>query len=105
MMDGLAFIGEIAVAVMRAPARHRMIPLRGVMSFAGVAGVRAIPLVLLSVVLFSNRAGRAPPLVQQSFVNDANVTGSEAGQQVALLTRALSWVFSDIELAVKASLA
>jgi phospholipid/cholesterol/gamma-HCH transport system permease protein len=47
MMDGLAFIGEIAIAVSRAPARHRMIPLRDVVSFADVAGVRAIPLVLL----------------------------------------------------------
>jgi ABC-type uncharacterized transport system auxiliary subunit len=59
----------------------------------------------ISLVMFSNRGGRATPLLQQSFDDDANVTGPDAGQQVASLTRALTGVFSHIELAIEVSLA
>ncbi|HTZ69360.1 MAG TPA: ABC transporter permease, partial [Acetobacteraceae bacterium] len=46
-VDGLAFLGEVVVAAIRAPARRRMIPFRDFLAFADDAGVRAIPLVLL----------------------------------------------------------
>jgi phospholipid/cholesterol/gamma-HCH transport system permease protein len=46
-VDGLAFLGETMVAVARAPARRRMIPLRDLLAITDEAGVRAVPLVLL----------------------------------------------------------
>ncbi len=46
-VDGLAFLGEVVVAVVRAPARRRMIPGRDLLAMTDDAGVRAIPLVLL----------------------------------------------------------
>jgi phospholipid/cholesterol/gamma-HCH transport system permease protein len=45
--DGTAFLGETIVAVVRAPARRRMIPLRDLLALTDGAGVQAIPLVLL----------------------------------------------------------
>jgi len=46
-LNGLAFLGEVVVAVVRAPARRRMIPRRDLLALTDDAGVRAIPLVLL----------------------------------------------------------
>jgi phospholipid/cholesterol/gamma-HCH transport system permease protein len=47
VLDALVFLGEIAVAVVRAPARRRMIPGRDLLTMTDGAGVRAIPLVLV----------------------------------------------------------
>jgi len=49
--DGVAFMGEVAVALARAPARLRMLRRVDVLRAADEAGVRAIPLVLLLGVL------------------------------------------------------
>ena len=46
-LEGVSFLGEVAVAVTRAPARRRMIPAADVLAFTDNAGVSAIPLVLL----------------------------------------------------------
>ncbi len=46
-VNAFAFLGEVTVAALRAPARHRMIPVRDVIRFTDVAGVQAIPLALL----------------------------------------------------------
>jgi phospholipid/cholesterol/gamma-HCH transport system permease protein len=46
-LDGVSFLGEVAVAAVRAPARRRMIPAADLLAFTDNAGVRAIPLVLL----------------------------------------------------------
>jgi phospholipid/cholesterol/gamma-HCH transport system permease protein len=45
--DFLAFMGEVAVACLRAPARARMFPRRDLLALSDAAGLRAIPLVLL----------------------------------------------------------
>jgi phospholipid/cholesterol/gamma-HCH transport system permease protein len=50
--DGLAFLGETAAALARAPARRRMLPVRDVLRFADEAGVRSLPLVLMLGFLF-----------------------------------------------------
>ncbi len=47
MLDAVAFVGEILVAVVRLPARPRMYPLRDLLSTTDGAGVQAIPLVAL----------------------------------------------------------
>jgi phospholipid/cholesterol/gamma-HCH transport system permease protein len=47
MANGVAFIGEVLVAVLRLPARWRMLPLRDLLRYADQAGVRALPLVVL----------------------------------------------------------
>ena len=49
--DGLAFIGEVMVALIRVPARLRMLRFVDLLRAADEAGVRAIPLVLLLGVL------------------------------------------------------
>jgi phospholipid/cholesterol/gamma-HCH transport system permease protein len=46
-VDWLAFAGEAATALVRAPARARMFPLRDMLGFADSAGVQAVPLVML----------------------------------------------------------
>jgi len=46
-VDGLAFFGEVAVAMLRAPAHRREIPFRDVLSLTDGAGVQAIPLIVL----------------------------------------------------------
>lgn len=46
-IDGIAFLGEAVVALLRLPARRRMMPARDLLAFTDAAGVRAIPLVLL----------------------------------------------------------
>lgn len=50
--DGMVFLGETSVAVLRAPARRRMLPVRDLLRYADQAGVRSIPLVLLLGFLF-----------------------------------------------------
>ena len=45
--QGLSFLGEATVAVLRLPARRRMFRLRDVLREADQAGFRAVPLVLL----------------------------------------------------------
>ena len=49
--DGLAFLGEVIVALIRVPARLRMLRIVDLLRAADEAGVRAIPLVLLLGVL------------------------------------------------------
>jgi phospholipid/cholesterol/gamma-HCH transport system permease protein len=44
---GIAFVGEAVVAVIRLPARRRMLRLPDLMSFADNAGLRSLPLVLM----------------------------------------------------------
>jgi phospholipid/cholesterol/gamma-HCH transport system permease protein len=44
---GIAFLGEIAMAVVRLPARHRMLRWSDLVRFADAAGVRAVPLVVM----------------------------------------------------------
>jgi phospholipid/cholesterol/gamma-HCH transport system permease protein len=46
-VDGIAFLGEAAVAVARLPARHRMLRLPDLARTIDQAGVRALPLVML----------------------------------------------------------
>jgi phospholipid/cholesterol/gamma-HCH transport system permease protein len=43
----LAYLGEVAVAVLRLPARARMLRIRDLFHYADQAGVRAVPLVML----------------------------------------------------------
>lgn len=45
--DGIAFLGEALVAVLRLPMRGRMLRFGDVLRYADQAGVRAIPLVML----------------------------------------------------------
>ena len=45
--DGLAFVGEVVVAALRAPGRLHMVPIRDVLAFTDGAGVQAIPLIVL----------------------------------------------------------
>ena len=45
--DGVAFLGEALVAVLRLPSRRRMLRLADVLVYADQAGVRALPLVIL----------------------------------------------------------
>jgi phospholipid/cholesterol/gamma-HCH transport system permease protein len=45
--DSIAYLGEVAVAVLRLPARARMLRLQDLIRYADQAGVRALPLVLL----------------------------------------------------------
>ena len=45
--DGIAFLGEAAMAVLLLPSRARMLRLPDLLRYADQAGVRAIPLVLL----------------------------------------------------------
>jgi phospholipid/cholesterol/gamma-HCH transport system permease protein len=45
--NALAFLGEVVLAVARAPARRRMFVFRDLLDFTDKAGVQAIPLVLL----------------------------------------------------------
>ncbi|MBC7634700.1 MAG: ABC transporter permease [Acetobacteraceae bacterium] len=45
--DELAFAGEVVVALIRVPARHRMLRMEDLLRAADEAGVKAIPLVLL----------------------------------------------------------
>jgi phospholipid/cholesterol/gamma-HCH transport system permease protein len=45
--DALAFLGEVVVAALRAPARRHAIPLRDVLACTDGAGIQAIPLVAL----------------------------------------------------------
>ncbi|HLB99633.1 MAG TPA: ABC transporter permease [Acetobacteraceae bacterium] len=47
LANGVAFIGEVMVAVLRLPARRRMLPLSDLLRYADQAGVRALPLVML----------------------------------------------------------
>ncbi len=47
LLGGIAFLGELAVAVVTLPARVRMLRPRDLLLFADQAGVRSIPLVLL----------------------------------------------------------
>ncbi len=47
MVNSVAFVGEVAVAVARLPGRRRMYPLRDLLAFTDGAGVKAIPLVVL----------------------------------------------------------
>jgi phospholipid/cholesterol/gamma-HCH transport system permease protein len=47
MADGIAFMGEALVAVVRLPARRRMLRISDVLHYADQAGVRALPLVAL----------------------------------------------------------
>jgi phospholipid/cholesterol/gamma-HCH transport system permease protein len=47
LANGVAFIGEVLVAVLRLPARRRMLPLGDLLRYADQAGVRALPLVML----------------------------------------------------------
>lgn len=46
-LDGIAFLGEVVVATVRAPSRRRMIPARDLLAYTDAAGVNAIPLVAL----------------------------------------------------------
>jgi len=46
-LDAVAFLGEVVVAVARAPARRRMFVFDDLLAFTDKAGVQAIPLVLL----------------------------------------------------------
>ncbi len=46
-LDAVAFLGEVVVAVARAPARRRMFVVDDLLAFTDKAGVQAIPLVLL----------------------------------------------------------
>jgi phospholipid/cholesterol/gamma-HCH transport system permease protein len=45
--DGIAFLGEAAIALIRLPARHRMLRLPDFARLIDQAGVRALPLVML----------------------------------------------------------
>jgi phospholipid/cholesterol/gamma-HCH transport system permease protein len=45
--DGIAFLGEAAIALVRLPARHRMLRLPDFARLIDQAGVRALPLVML----------------------------------------------------------
>ena len=45
--NGVAFLGETAVALIRAPANRRMLRARDMLRYADQAGVRSLPLVLL----------------------------------------------------------
>jgi len=45
--DNLAYLGEVATAVVRLPARARMLRIRDLIHYADQAGVKAIPLVML----------------------------------------------------------
>ncbi len=45
--NGVAFMGEVAVATVRAPRQRRMVPLRDVLAFTDGAGVQAMPLIIL----------------------------------------------------------
>ncbi len=45
--NGFAFVGEVAVAIVRAPARLRMLRPLDILGAADQAGVRAMPLILL----------------------------------------------------------
>ena len=47
LANGVAFMGEVLVAVLRLPARRRMLPLGDLLRYADQAGVRALPLVML----------------------------------------------------------
>jgi phospholipid/cholesterol/gamma-HCH transport system permease protein len=47
LANGLAFMGEVLVAVLRLPARRRMLRIGDLLRYADQAGVRALPLVLL----------------------------------------------------------
>jgi phospholipid/cholesterol/gamma-HCH transport system permease protein len=47
LANGVAFIGEVLVAVVRLPARRRMLPMVDLLRYADQAGVRALPLVVL----------------------------------------------------------
>jgi phospholipid/cholesterol/gamma-HCH transport system permease protein len=47
LMNGVAFMGEALVAVLRLPARYRMLRIADVVRQADQAGVRALPLVIL----------------------------------------------------------
>jgi phospholipid/cholesterol/gamma-HCH transport system permease protein len=47
LAGGIAFLGEAAVAVLRLPARRRMLRLADLLRYADQAGVRALPLVVL----------------------------------------------------------
>jgi phospholipid/cholesterol/gamma-HCH transport system permease protein len=44
---GVAFLGEAAIATLRAPSRRRMLRLTDMLRYADQAGVRALPLVVL----------------------------------------------------------
>ncbi len=45
--DGVAYLGEAVVAILRLPGRMRMLRLRDLLRYVDQAGVRALPLVLL----------------------------------------------------------
>jgi phospholipid/cholesterol/gamma-HCH transport system permease protein len=45
--DGLAFVGEVLVAIARAPLRRRLLRISDFLRYADQAGVRALPLVVL----------------------------------------------------------
>jgi phospholipid/cholesterol/gamma-HCH transport system permease protein len=47
LANGVAFLGEAAVAVLHLPTRHRMLRIGDVLRYADQAGVRAVPLVML----------------------------------------------------------
>ncbi len=47
LANGVAFLGEALVAVLRLPTRRRMLRLGDVLRYADDAGVRALPLVIL----------------------------------------------------------
>ncbi len=46
-VHGVAFMGEVAMGVVRAPARHRMFRPIDMLAFTDAAGTQAIPLILL----------------------------------------------------------
>ena len=46
-LDGIAFVGEVAVAVLRLPRHRRMLRLTDFIRYIDEAGVRSLPLVLL----------------------------------------------------------
>jgi phospholipid/cholesterol/gamma-HCH transport system permease protein len=47
LVNGIAFLGEVLVALLRLPARGRMLRIGDVLHYADDAGVRALPLVIL----------------------------------------------------------
>lgn len=51
-VEGIAFLGEAALAMLRLPGRRRMLRVREMARYADQAGVRSIPLILLLGFLF-----------------------------------------------------
>ena len=47
LANGVAFVGEAALAVVHLPARHRMLRFGDLLRYADQSGVRAVPLVML----------------------------------------------------------